>query len=597
MFDWPEAISKTEIEQGREMDRIEQLEAALDIDWAQADNIRVDPVRRLTGPSLIWNRPGAVVDIFFEDFDPGILTALWEKHARLALDALGWEDENIAHRRFRGGVSLTISAPLDQLYSAVYVAQTAWHYCAAELLNVAPSPFDRMINDLKTVMAQEANPGLITLIAAAALHDVDILCDDDEVSLGHGASSKTWSVAEVPTPDKVEWSDLHDVPFALITGTNGKTTTTRLCATIARAAGKVVGLTSTDLVQVDDDVLDRGDYSGPGGARMVLRDPRVQIACLEVARGGILRRGLPTRRARVAVVTNVAKDHLGEYGVTSLPELAQVKFVVASALAPDGVLVLNADDSHVVDAAINVTAAIWWFSLHASTPQIVQARALGKPCAYLKGDELIFFDGTAEAWTLDVRDVPITLSGAARHNVHNALAAMCTSTALGIPGEAIRVGLSSFISDPRNNPGRLNEFHYNGARVFVDFAHNPHSIAAVCDALALIPSERRFVLLSQPGDRSNQNIDEAVTAALQFQPDLIVAAEIADYLRGRTLGETPILIETAAISAGIKPERILHASSPSTGAKLILDQVQPGDLVLLLVLSDREGVFEILASP
>lgn len=330
---------------------------------------------------------------------------------------------------------------------------------------------------------------------------------------------------------------------------------------------------------------------------MVLRDPRVQIACLEVARGGILRRGLPTRRARVAVVTNVAKDHLGEYGVTSLPELAQVKFVVASALAPDGVLVLNADDSHVVDAAINVTAAIWWFSLHASTPQIVQARALGKPCAYLKGDELIFFDGTAEAWTLDVRDVPITLSGAARHNVHNALAAMCTSTALGIPGEAIRVGLSSFISDPRNNPGRLNEFHYNGARVFVDFAHNPHSIAAVCDALALIPSERRFVLLSQPGDRSNQNIDEAVTAALQFQPDLIVAAEIADYLRGRPLGETPILIETAAISAGIKPERILHASSPSTGAKLILDQVQPGDLVLLLVLSDREGVFEILASP
>ncbi len=595
MFDWPEGIPKTVIEQGGQMDRIEQLETALDIDWAQADNIRVDPVRRLTGPGLIWHRPGAIVDIFFEDVDPNIVTALWEKHARLVLDGLGWQDEHLAYRCFQGGVNLAISAPLDQLYSAIFAAQTAWHYCAAELLHAEPLPFDAMINDLKTVMAQEANPDLITLIAAAASHGIDILCDDDEVSLGHGTGSKTWLATELPTPDQVAWSALHNVPFALITGTNGKTTTARLCAAIARAAGKVTGLTSTDLVQVDDDVLDRGDYSGPGGGRMVLRDPRVQIACLEVARGGILRRGLPTHCARVAVVTNVAKDHLGEYGVNALSELAEAKFVVARGLLPDGVLVLNADDSHVIVAATNVAATIWWFSLDAATPQITHARMLGHPCAYLKRDEMIFFDGTTETLSIPVRDVPITLSGAARHNVHNALAAICTSIALGIPSEAIRAGLSSFISDPKNNPGRFNEFNYNGAQIFVDYAHNAHSIAAVCDALALIPSKRRFMMISQPGDRSDQSIDEATAAALQFQPDLIVAAEIADYLRGRALGEVPSLIETSAISAGIKPEDIFHARSPSEGAKLILDQVQPGDLALLLVLSDRERVFEILA--
>jgi cyanophycin synthetase len=597
VFDWPEAMSKTVIEQGGQMNRIEQLEIALDIGWAQADHIRVDSVRRMTGPGYIWHRPGAVVDIFFEDVDPDILTALWEKHARLVLDALGWEGEHLAHRRFPGGVNLVISAPLDQLYSAIFAAQTAWHYCAAVLLNTEPLPFDRMINDLKTVMAQEANPSLITLITAAASHNIDILCDDDEVSLGHGAGSRTWPVARLPKPEKIEWSDLHDVPIALITGTNGKTTTTRLCAAIASAAGKVAGLTSTDVVQVDDDILDRGDYSGPGGARMVLRDPRVQIACLEVARGGILRRGLATRRARVAVVTNVAKDHLGEYGVTTLPDLARVKFAVARALAADGVLVLNADDPQVVDAAVNVTAAIWWFSLDAAAPQITQARKLGQRCAYLNDSALVFFDGNNETWSIDVMDVPITLSGAARHNVQNALAAICACTGLGTPPEAIRAGLSSFISDPRSNPGRFNEFHYNGARIFVDFAHNAHSIEAVCDALALIPSERRFIMLSQPGDRSDQNIDEATTTALQFQPDLIVAAEIADYLRGRVLGETPSLIEKSAMDAGFRPEGILRASSPSEGVKLILDEVQPGDLVLLLVLSDRERVFEILASP
>lgn len=579
------------------MDRIEQLEGALEIALPEVEHIRVEPARRLTGPGLIWGRPGAVLDIYFEDVDPDTLTGLWQKHARRVLDALGWAGEDLTCRRFRGGVNLAISAPPDQLYSAIFAAQTAWYFCAAELLQTGPMPFDDMINDLKTVMAQEENPALIALIAAATAHDVDILCDDDAVSLGHGVGSRTWPVGALPAPQKVAWSDIHDVQLAFITGTNGKTTTTRLCAAIARAAGKVVGLTSTDVVQVGDDILDRGDYSGPGGARMVLRDPRVQIACLEVARGGILRRGLPSHRARVAVVTNVARDHLGEYGVMTLPELAQAKFAVARALTADGVLVLNADDPNVVHEAGNISAAIWWFSLDAAAPLITQARTHGQPCAYRKGDALVFFDGTTETWSIDVKDVPITFSGAAKHNVRNALAALCVCTALGIPHNAIRAGLTGFVSDPRDNPGRFNEFRYNGARVFIDFAHNPHSIAAVCDALAVFPSTRRFLMLSQPGDRSDQDIDEATTTALQFQPDLIVAAEIGDYLRGRALSETPGLIEVSAIAAGIKPEHILYASSPSKGAKVILDQVQPGDLVLLLVLSDRERVFEILAGP
>ncbi|MEM7319376.1 MAG: Mur ligase family protein, partial [Pseudomonadota bacterium] len=257
------------------MDRIEELETALTITSATADTLRVEDARRLTGPGLLWDRPGAVIDLFFEDFDPDRVTGLWQKHARHVLDALGWPDEAVTARQFQGGVNLAISAPMDQLYSSIFAAQTAWHFCAAELLDQMPGDFEMMVADVKAVMAKEANPALIALIDAAKGHGVDILCDDDEISVGHGTGSQVWPADALPDPDQVDWSARHDVPIAFVTGTNGKTTTTRLCAAIARAAGKTAGLTSTDFVRVGEDILDRGDYSGPGGARMLLRDPRL----------------------------------------------------------------------------------------------------------------------------------------------------------------------------------------------------------------------------------------------------------------------------------------------------------------------------------
>ena len=339
---------------------------------------------------------------------------------------------------------------------------------------------------------------------------------------------------------------MHDIPVALITGTNGKTTTTRLLDAIVRKSGKVAGLTSTEFVRVGDDILDRGDYSGPGGARMLLRDPRLQVACLEVARGGILRRGLPTRAAAAAVVTNVANDHLGQYGVNTVPELAQAKFAVHRTLSEDGVLVLNADDAFVRAEAVNTKAEIWWFSLEPQSDKIQLALKTGSPCAYLRDDSIVFFDGTAETNVLPVADVPLAMSGAARYNILNALSALCLSRAMGVSLSAIRDGLSGFKPDAKDNPGRCNEFSHNRARVFVDFAHNPHSISAVCGALSSMPAKRRFIMLSHAGDRSNQDIEDVTEAALKFRPDVIVAAELEGYLRGRDIGEIPTLIEQTA---------------------------------------------------
>ncbi|MCL6284222.1 Mur ligase family protein [Ruegeria sp. 2012CJ41-6] len=578
------------------MDRIEELETALTIVSASADHIRVDDARRLTGPGLLWDRPGAVIDVFFEVVEPDLIAQLWMHHARKVLDALGWQSEGCIFRQFQGGVNLAISAPMDQLYSSIFAAQTAWHFCAAELLGQTPGDFDTMIADVKTVMAKEANPALIALIAAAHGHGVDILCDDDEISIGHGTGSRVWPVDALPSPEQVDWKVLHDVPIAFVTGTNGKTTTTRLCAAIARAAGKTAGLTSTDFVRVGDDILDRGDYSGPGGARMLLRDPRLEIAVLEVARGGILRRGLPTRRARVAVVTNVANDHLGQYGVNTVPDLAQAKFAVRRTLSEEGVLVLNADDPFVVAEGERADATIWWFSLDPGAAEITVARAQGAPCAYLREGTMVFFDGTAEHPVTSVRDVPITMNGAARYNVSNALAALCVGKAMDLNDDVIRAGLAGFKPDAKDNPGRCNEFAYNGARVFVDFAHNPHSIAAVCDAMSAIPAKRRFIMLSHAGDRSDQDIHDVTLTALEFNPDVVVAVEMESYLRGRKAGEIPALIRRAAMDAGLAADSVLYAGSPTEAARMILDQLQPDDLALLLVLSERDAVFELLES-
>lgn len=570
------------------------IEEALSIPIPASDKLVLDDYRRLTGPGLLWSKPGAVLDIFFEGFDADDVVRRWHHHARTVLDAIGWQNQAIIDRRFGGGVNLAISAPMDQLYSAIFATQTAWHFCAAELLGEASGDFEQMIADLKSVMVREANPALIALITAATDHGVDVLCDDDDLSLGHGVGSQVFSVMDMPGPDEVDWAKLHDVPVAMITGTNGKTTTTRLAAAIGKASGKISGLTSTEFVRVGDDILDRGDYSGPGGGRMLLRDQRLEIAYLEVARGGILRRGLPLRQARAALVLNVAADHLGQFGVNTVEELAVAKFAVHRTLAADGILVLNADDSYVVNEAARTDANIGWFSLHADAPQITDAIKAKKICAWYDGTSLVYFDGENQTAIIDVKDIPLTLNGAAHYNISNALGALCLSRAMGLGDAAIREGLANFQSDPKDNPGRCNEFAVNGARVFVDFAHNPHSIGAVTKTMAAIPAKRRFVMLSHAGDRSDQDIRDVTQSALALKPDFVMAVDLPDYLRGRELGEIPTLIEAECLNQGMTGGQILKAETPADGAAHILEKLEPDDLALLLVLSDRDAVFDML---
>jgi len=572
------------------------IEAALDIRCSSNDELILDDFRRLTGPGLLWSHVGANLDILcpIEHLDQVI--AVWRRQARRVLDAIGWQEEKIIDRRFDTGANLAVSSPMDQLYTAMFACQTAWHFTAAELLNVVPNNFDIMIDDLIKVGQREANPALIALISAANSHGIDVLCDDDELSLGHGIGSQTWSVFDLPQPEEVNWVHLHDVPVALITGTNGKTTSARLCSAIGTAAGLAAGITSTEFVRVGDDILDYGDYSGPGGARMLLRDKRLEVAFLEVARGGILRRGLPLRQARAALVTNVAADHLGQYGVNTVEELAIAKFAVHRTLASGGILALNADDDYVVDEAGRTQANLCWFSLDPAHSLISDAKNKGLTCAWLEKDHLVYFDGKRAYSIVKVHDIPITMGGAADYNIRNALGALCLAKAMGIDDNAIAAGLCGFNNDAKDNPGRCNEFAVRGARVFVDFAHNPHSISAVTNAMASVPAKRRFVMISHAGDRSDRDILDATKSALSLKPDVLMAAELPQYLRGRELGDTTQLTHQQAKQQGMLAHQLMLADGPAAGAQKILDQLQPGDLALLLVLSEREQVFAMLDS-
>jgi UDP-N-acetylmuramyl tripeptide synthase len=573
---------------------IDLIENYLDIEMPSSPKLVLDDSRRITGPSLLWEKPGALLDILIDGFEKAKVIETWKQEISHVLEATGWTESKIAVRQFENGISIAISAPLDLLYSAVFVIETSWHLCAHKLLGSEPNSFENLIADLVKVVALEKNPTLIDLGNEAQAKGIDILCDDDHISLGHGKGSDVWPVNELPKPDEVDWESLHNLPVALITGTNGKSTSVRLATAIAEAAGLTAGSTSTDFVKLGDDILDRGDYSGPGGARMLLRDKRLEIAFLEVARGGILRRGLALTQARAALVTNIAADHLGQYGVNTVETLAEAKFAVARALAPDGILVANADDDLVVRNALTAERQVCWFSLDDQNALILSAKNNGNICCWLSGKNLHFFDGKDISLSLSVDDIPVTMSGAARFNIQNAMGALCLSKAMGVPGEAIKDGLTQFVSSPGGNPGRCNEFVTNGARVFVDFAHNPHAISAISQMISDIPAKRRYLLIGHAGDRSDQDIIDLTRAALTLRPDVIVATEIETYLRGREVGEVTALIATECVRNGTPDDAIVKLSSPSEGAKHIIDVLEPGDLALMLALDERDQIFEML---
>jgi UDP-N-acetylmuramyl tripeptide synthase len=510
---------------------------------------------------------------------------------------------------FPSGVSLALTAPVDALYAATEVNEWAWEAARTRLAGKAEPDLAEAAVRLRETIAAESNPPLLALRAAARERGVLFLSDDDLVSVGAGTGSLTWPAREVPSPDAVDWSQVHDVPIALITGTNGKTTTVRALTAIAEAAGRVPGVASTDWIQAGREILDRDDWSGPGGARRVLREPSVDLAVLETARGGILRRGLAVDRADVALITNVAEDHLGEFGVHDVAALAAVKLVVARGCRR---LVLNADDPELVRGwerdhhAGGETSApdgtgrpdgvppVTWFSLDPENPVVREHRERGGQCAVFQDGHVVLTEGSASRPVAAVQDIPMTLGGAAGYNVANALAAIAVADALGLPTDAMTRGLAAFDCTPQANPGRLNRFDLGGVQVLVDYAHNPHGIRAVMEMARALGGSRRLVLLGQAGDRSEEAIRTLVRTVWEAGPDRIVVKEMRQHLRGREAGEVPSIIQDELRRLGVPPDRVDRADTELEGVRRALEWGRPGDQLLLFCHAEREAVIALL---
>ena len=548
--------------------------------------------RRLTGPSLLFDLPGSILDVACTDDEAARLEPAWEKHLGRMLKAVGWHDCALASIRLTGGISLGFTAPVDALYAASEINEWAWAACEAEL-NGTPEPdFDEAVARLTAAIEEEANPELMRLLAAAAEHGVTLLWDDDFVSLGHGRFSETWPVRELPDPAALDWGAFRDVPSGLVTGTNGKTTTVRIAAHIARKAGHSVGMSSTDYIAVNDRVVDRDDWSGPGGARNVLREIDVDFAILETARGGLLRRGLGVGRADAALINNIAKDHLGDFGSRNLDELLGCKWIVSRAVRASGKLILNADDARLVARSRDYDGTIVWFSLQAGNEVVTAHIAAGGTAFVLDGDDLVLLSAGSRDKICGAADIPITLGGAARHNVANALGASAFCWSLGISLADIRAGLETMSQDA--NPGRGNVYEIDGYTVLVDFAHNPEALEALLDMANRLEPARKALCFGQAGDRPDDLIRELARSAWESGLDQVFVSELARYHRGREQGEVYGVIRDELIQCGAQPDQVGHRMEEIESLEAAMEWAEPGDLIVMLALERSPELYELL---
>ncbi len=326
------------------------------------------------------------------------------------------------------------------------------------------------------------------------------------------------------------------IPIIAITGTNGKTTTTRLTAHIAKSAGKKVGYTTSDGVYIQNQLMMKGDCTGPVSSQFVLKDPTVDFAVLECARGGILKSGLAFQNCEVAVVTNVAADHMGLGGIHTLEAMAKVKAVVPETVFDHGYAVLNADDDLVYKMKNDLDCNVALFSMDENNPRIkAHAAENGLSCVYENG-YVTLMKGSWKIRVLPVKNIPLTYEGKAIHNINNCLPSVLAAYLFrDITIEDIRTGLQTFIPSANLTPGRLNFFHFRNFTMLADFAHNPHGLKLLCDFVSKLDYPFRVGVISGTGDRRDNDIRELGEISAQYFDEIIIRCD--KNLRGRSADE------------------------------------------------------------
>ena len=370
------------------------------------------------------------------------------------------------------------------------------------------------------------------------------------------------------------------VPIVSVTGTNGKTTTTRLIAHLMKNQGRRVGYTSTDGIYIHNRLIMEGDMSGPYSARIVMRDPGVDFAVLETARGGMLREGLAFDECDVAVVTNVAADHLGLRGINTLEDLAFVKSLPVRQVRSDGHAVLNADDPLVADMAQLCDGEVVYFTLDPANHAVKEHVAEGRTAVVYDEGNIVILHGGVRTLVSHVVDIPITMDGRAAFNIANTMAAVASAFVCGAKVNTIRVGLSTFFPSIEQSPGRLTRLSVAGAEVMLDYAHNVAGFQALGDLVRRLDQERKIAVIGGPGDRRDEDLVGMGRAAAGIYTEVILRED--RNRRGRDRGETSELVQQGLLEAGFDPARISIIVDEQEAALEALRRADRGDLVVIV---------------
>ncbi len=389
---------------------------------------------------------------------------------------------------------------------------------------------DIMAKDLRTPVSESG--GAILEVNAAPGFRMHI---DPAVGLGR-------NVAEPVIDMLFPKGSVGTIPIIAITGTNGKTTTTRITAHIAKTAGKKVGYTTSDGVYIQNQMMMRGDCTGPVSSTFVLKDPTVDFAVLECARGGILKSGLSFQNCEVAIITNVAADHIGLGGIHSVEQMARVKAVVAETVFNHGYAILNAEDELVYAIRKELKCNIALFSMNEHNPHIKEHCAAGGLAAVYENNYVTIMKGNWKIRVLPVNEIPITFEGKALHNIANTLpAVLATYLYRDITIEDIRSALQTFVPGSNTTPGRMNFFHFKHFSILADFAHNPHGLKLLCDFINKTDYTYKVGVISGTGDRRDEDIEELGAISGANFDEIIIRCD--KNLRGRTAEDIIALLQ------------------------------------------------------
>jgi cyanophycin synthetase len=389
------------------------------------------------------------------------------------------------------------------------------------------------------------------------------------------------------------------IPIIAITGTNGKTTTTRLTAHIAKNAGKKVGYTTSDGVYIQNQLMMKGDCTGPVSSTFVLKDPTVDFAVLECARGGILKNGLAFEKCDVAIVTNVAADHMGLGGINTMEQMAKVKAVVPETVFPHGYAILNAEDDLVYGMKDSLKCNIALFSMDENNARLKEHCNKGGLATVFENGYVTIMKGNWKIRVMQVKDIPLTYEGKAMHNIANCLpAVLATYLYRDISIEDIRQGLQTFMPGESLTPGRLNFFHFKNYSFLADFAHNPHGLQLLCDFVSKLDYKTKIGVISGTGDRRDEDIRALGEISAKYFDEIIIRCD--KNLRGRTAEEIIDLLQDGikSVNANVPTKVIANENealeyiyaNPVKGALYtIMCDVVAGALDKIKELKEREA--------